>query len=335
MSAALRLVRPSTPAARPPGSSPLRIQRFDSPGGTLGTSKALTMMRALALGSEGAQSPQVKALTSQIVQSVPAKDETAEMIAVVQWVQSNIRFTGEHNPAVGESIQSPVVTLNLKTGDCDDFASLVSAFLHTLGIRNQFRVVKPRGRENDPRASYSHVYVMGYDKRKGQWVRLDPTVPDSVGVGNSFGSAQFAFAGDQIANEFAGAQMSDTGGMGNAESFTCPATGMGCSGCSGACQETGMGFSFGGLFSGIGRAVGSSAGQSLLGPIAQGIATRIAYGGNTSLSTASVSSASNPFTTQQVPAGQVPSSALLGSPTIPQWMWFAAAGLAALFIIKR
>ncbi len=69
-----------------------------------------------------------------------------------------------------------VVTLQLKAGDCDDHSVLIAALLKSIGYQVQFKTVAT---ERGNPQQFSHVYVIVRDKRTGQWVPLDSTVPGS------------------------------------------------------------------------------------------------------------------------------------------------------------
>lgn len=304
-----------TPLSSDP--QPIKLQRFDVPEGNAGVGRTLVMMSAIALGSEGAQNPQIIALARRILveQRVPSMDESAEAHTLSNWVRDTIRFTGEHNDAVQDSLQTPVVTLKMRTGDCDDFATLLSALLHSVGILNRFKVVKPMGAENDPTAPYSHVYVVATNKRTGEQLMLDPTMLDSSG--SSFSNMQVNSGGAEFG-------LGQLRGLAGPVAVACPG-GLGCPGCDGRCKGARMP-GLGDLTSTLTSVLNSPA----LTALAQGEATNIAYGNRSSLNTIQTSTAPNPFATPaQLNTGQ-PGLIPGLSPVVPTWLWIVGAGAAVL-----
>ena len=303
----------------------IRAQRFEVPTGNAGVGRTLSLMRSLALGGQGAQSMQIIQLSRVILRkmNVPAADSTAEAYALCDWTRENIRFTGEHNDAIQESVQSPEVTLKLRTGDCDDFAILLSALLSAVGIDNRFQIVKPEGMEQDPDAPWSHVYVVAWDKRRRQHVPLDPTVDDASGfqfdnMQATAGGAEFGLAGMFAGQPGVASGHGLSGDTSNEGVRTMPYARRG----------------------GLGQSWASDVTSILSTPsavaLAQGEATSIAYGPNASLQT--VQYTSSPLFgatgTSGQSAGQVASSL---SPAIPTWMWIAGVLIAgvAVFAIAR
>jgi transglutaminase-like putative cysteine protease len=91
----------------------------------------------------------------------PAKKKLCQAVAIARWVQTHIRYVNE--PV--ETFQSPVRTLTLRAGDCDDFTSLICSLVESIAIPSelvalewaaQFRHIFPRavvplGRGKPPR----------------------------------------------------------------------------------------------------------------------------------------------------------------------------------------
>ena len=298
-----------------PSPSPnINLLRFDVPTGNAGVGRTLMLMRSMALGGEGAQNAQIRQLASKILidYQVPARDESAEAHALSDWIRSNIRFTGEHNDAVQESLQSPKVTLQMRTGDCDDFSILLSALLSAVGIRNRFQVVKARGQENNPAAPWAHVYVVATNKRTGEVLMLDPTL--DTGDGYQFSTSQVNSGGGEF-------------GLGMLHPNTAP-EGLGCD-----CERgrTMRAAGLGDLSSILSGVLNSPA----LTALAQGEATNLAYGNRSSLTTVQSSTAANPFATPaQLSTGAITTTNSL-TPTIPIWLWVAGVGLAGVLLFKR
>ena len=73
---------------------------------------------------------------------------------VWEYVQNNFKY--EDDP-VDEQITAPKWLIEIKKGDCDDFATFIKTVLKVFGIESDFLVC---GRE---RENYSHVVVRTHD----------------------------------------------------------------------------------------------------------------------------------------------------------------------------
>ena len=170
------------PAATQPSSSkpflvskrtPLRSTRVRIAGGDRGIAQTIRYMYGAVMGNEGVHSPEIRRQALKIVELVPSRDQQREIATVLQWVKNNIKFRGEY----AETVQTPLVTLQLHAGDCDDQATLIAALLASLGYKTRFSTVAA-----DPSApwAYSHVFTEVFQRRTGQWISVDSTVPQSV-----------------------------------------------------------------------------------------------------------------------------------------------------------
>jgi hypothetical protein len=163
---------PSTPA--PISSLPaIRSRRVRLPEGLAGTVKTIRYMERLAMGPEGARSPNIRALALHIVSGVANRDYPAQIRAVYDWVRRYIAFRGEH----AETVQSPELTVRLAAGDCDCQATLLAALLGSIGFKTRFVTVAGDPEEPD---EFSHVYLEVRDRTSGQWVPLDTTDPNAT-----------------------------------------------------------------------------------------------------------------------------------------------------------
>jgi hypothetical protein len=153
-------------------NTPLKSTRVQIGQGDRGISQTIRYMYGAVMGNEGVASAEVRRQALTIVQGVASRDQQGEIAAVLQWVKSNIAFRGEW----AETVQTPLVTLQLRAGDCDDQSTLMAALLGSLGYKTRFKTVAA-----DPRAPYafSHVYIEIFQRKTGQWIALDSTVPQS------------------------------------------------------------------------------------------------------------------------------------------------------------
>jgi len=70
-------------------------------------------------------------------------DKMFKIIAVASWVSENIRYISD--PYKLEYIASPIETLRVKAGDCDDFAVLLALMYRAVGIRSAVGLIDTRG----------------------------------------------------------------------------------------------------------------------------------------------------------------------------------------------
>jgi transglutaminase-like putative cysteine protease len=115
--------------------------------------------------------PQIRQTALDLVGAIPGKNWRAEVEAIFAYVRDQIRYTRDINGV--ETLQTPLVTLQVEQGDCDDKSTLLAALLEAVGHPTRFVAI---GRMPD---QYSHVFVQTLLGNK--WVSLDPTMP--VGVG--------------------------------------------------------------------------------------------------------------------------------------------------------
>src|SRR5581483_7572461 len=139
---------------------PYTTSQFQIPGGDRGTSATISHMTQLVNGPEGVLSPVIRAKALELARG--SVKGVNEIDTVYSWVKQNIQFRGES----GETLQSPVATLQLGGGDCDDHSTLIAALLKSLGYRVQFKVVATDRGSTD----FTHVYAVVKDKRTGQWI---------------------------------------------------------------------------------------------------------------------------------------------------------------------
>jgi len=148
----------------------IKSRRIPIPNGDAGIARTVHQMGVFAQGDEGAGHPSVRALATQITRNLASRDYLGEITAIFNWVKQHIRFSDEFKG----TLQSPYVTLQLATGDCDDHSTLLAALLLTLGYEVRFKTVGVDGPD------FSHVYIEVKLKRQDKWIPLDTTVPSST-----------------------------------------------------------------------------------------------------------------------------------------------------------
>src|SRR5579871_4960062 len=143
-------VVPFRPIALPQPSN-LKTTSTSLPAGDAGTAKTIAWMRNFAGGSEGARNPWVRKVALDIVRGLDPRDYHGQIRNVFFWVKQNIEFRGEYR----ETVQTPLVTLSMKAGDCDDHVTLMAALLMSLGHR-----VRPVTVSTDQfQGQFTHVFA--------------------------------------------------------------------------------------------------------------------------------------------------------------------------------
>jgi transglutaminase-like putative cysteine protease len=100
----------------------------------------------------------------------PPRDEVAYALAIGRWVQSNITYVRE----LPEQFATPVHTLLIRCGDCDDFASVTASLLEGgLGIESEL-VGMSWETPADPGGAFGHIFCRAVVR--GQRIPLDATL---------------------------------------------------------------------------------------------------------------------------------------------------------------
>lgn len=149
---------------------PDKVTHRTIPDGVAGTKATLKIMARVA--RDGRTDPAVYALSRKVVSEVPGKNWRAEADAIFRFVQRHIRYT--RDPKGCEGIQTPRVTLELASGDCDDMTTLLGAMLLSTG--HPARAVAVKVGDD---AAYSHVFCQTLIGTK--WVSMDATEPYPMG----------------------------------------------------------------------------------------------------------------------------------------------------------
>lgn len=99
-------------------------------------------------------------------------DYASEAWAIYGWVHANVRYMQDIQGV--EFVKEPWATVQSRSGDCDDIATLIAAMLMTSGKRAVFSLV---GYDGSPLPS--HVYCNVVTPR-GHLVPLDPVANLSI-----------------------------------------------------------------------------------------------------------------------------------------------------------
>jgi transglutaminase-like putative cysteine protease len=151
-----------------------RIQVYRVPKGNRGTLVTARMIARLI--REGAKDFFVRQRAIEIFRGyrVRPKDRAAEVRALFDWVQRNIRYTRDIFRT--ELLHSARRMLELKAGDCDDMTILLGAMLVSTGY--PVRLILAGFRPNKPHG-YSHIYPEV--NVRGCWIPIDATLSRPMG----------------------------------------------------------------------------------------------------------------------------------------------------------
>lgn len=118
---------------------------------------------------DGQQDYRIRELVeAQIIDKVFPHDYLSEYAAILNWVRTHIRYV--RDPRTIEQVRTPDVTLETKTGDCDDQSVLIGTMVGLVG--GPVRLVA--GGFGGGRPVLSHVWTEAYDPVSKSWVVLDP-----------------------------------------------------------------------------------------------------------------------------------------------------------------
>lgn len=117
------------------------------------------------------KAPQIRELALILTKNLPQKSWLKEVRSLHRFVRDDIRYVKDIRGC--ETLQTPIQTLRLGQGDCDDKSILVASLLEAIGHPTRFKAVGfQKGR-------YSHVYPE--TKIGGKWLTVECTEPVNVG----------------------------------------------------------------------------------------------------------------------------------------------------------
>lgn len=117
------------------------------------------------------KAPQIRELALSIVNGLPQKAFAGEARRVHLFVRDRVRYVKDIRGI--ETIQTPIQTLRIGQGDCDDKSILVASLLESLGHPTRFVAVGMQPK------TYQHVFPQ--TKIGGKWVTLETTEPWPMG----------------------------------------------------------------------------------------------------------------------------------------------------------
>lgn len=115
--------------------------------------------------------PYVRELALKLTKSLSQKNYPGEACAIHYFVRDQIRYVKDIRGI--ETIQTPLQTLRLRQGDCDDKSVLSAALLESLGHPTRFLAVGFSGKHL--------THVITQTKIGEKWVSLETTEPVELG----------------------------------------------------------------------------------------------------------------------------------------------------------
>jgi len=141
------------------------------------------IVRLRKLVEDGKRDPAVYIFARQAVNKrcgntwcTPEKNSLAEAKALFQAIRKAVRYTSDIRNI--DSYQRPGKTLQLRTGDCDDYSTLTCASASSIGLPCRLKVIRTRGAPE-----WNHIYAeIGFPRqRPTKWVPFDASVPMPFG----------------------------------------------------------------------------------------------------------------------------------------------------------
>lgn len=151
---------PTIPSARP-----IAISRV--PSGIEGVRATLAMMRRVVL--QYRKNTIIRYFAIDLCEQFDQHDYGSELRAIHEYVRDRVRYVRDIRDV--ETIQTPLATLQVNAGDCDDKTTLFCALCESIGFATGFKAVALRG------ARIGHVYPIVYLKGKALAAEVIRPVP--------------------------------------------------------------------------------------------------------------------------------------------------------------
>ncbi len=95
--------------------------------------------------------PKIRQIALSIIMTAPERDAMAETQTIFNWVRDTIKY--RKDIAGVETLQTPIQTIQFRSGDCDDQVILLNALLESVGIKTRFVVIAQKRR-----GVWNHIY---------------------------------------------------------------------------------------------------------------------------------------------------------------------------------
>lgn len=148
---------------------PITYNLHSIPSGAAGVRATLRAMAKIARDYK--KNPAIRELALRLTRDLPPKKWAAEAARIHAFVRDEIRYIKDI--AGVETLQTPIQTLRIGQGDCDDKSILTAALLLSIGHPVLFMAV------GFHKGQYSHV--LPFTKIAGKWFALETTEPWPMG----------------------------------------------------------------------------------------------------------------------------------------------------------
>ena len=139
---------------------------MEIPSGKAGTVVTLKLMRGLVRRYKTAAS--IRTLAQILTRHLPDKNYKREADIIFKFVRDKIRYVRDVKGV--ETIQTPIQTIKLGSGDCDDKSLLVATMLESIGHPTRFIAVGLNG------GGFSHVFAeTKIGNGNDRWTSLETT----------------------------------------------------------------------------------------------------------------------------------------------------------------
>jgi len=113
----------------------------------------------------------IRSLALDLVKGLDQKDYLGEATAIHRFVRDGIRYVRDINGV--ETVSTPLETLKIMQGDCDDKATLIAALLESIGFQCRFVAVG--------KSPGDWCHVLTQCKIRDKWLSLECTEPVNPG----------------------------------------------------------------------------------------------------------------------------------------------------------
>ena len=107
---------------------------------------------------------------------VQPRDWLGEVCAISEHIKNNVRYTLDTYGI--DTYRTPIRTLQLAMGDCDDMAQLAGAMLQAVGYPVMIKVIQTPDQDD-----FNHIYIMAGmpPQNPKKFVAVDPSQPFGCG----------------------------------------------------------------------------------------------------------------------------------------------------------
>lgn len=151
------------------GIEPTKTRVIAAPDGLNGTRLALSIMAHYVRKYK--TDPRIRGAALDIVAGLSDKNYIGEIVLIHQFVRDRVRYTRDVRDV--ETVASPLETLRIMQGDCDDKSTLLACLLESVGFECRFIAVG-----NQP-GQFCHVLTQV--SLRDKWLSLEATEPVSPG----------------------------------------------------------------------------------------------------------------------------------------------------------